>query len=139
MLSGMEQRINVITLVVPDVQRARRFYVEALGWTPSLEAEGILMIRVGEKLILSLWAADDAAREIGPVGRGGRLPFTLAHNVASPDQVDAVLEDAAAGGATVAGAQRRDWGGYSGYFDDPFGFTWEVAHNPYPIGDLTLP
>ena len=139
MLNTMEQRINVVTLVVADLGAARRFYVEALGWTPSLEAEGILMIRVGEKLVLSLWAEDDAAREIGPVIRGGRLPFTVAYNTSSPGEVDAVLAAAAAGGATVTNGERRDWGGFSGYFDDPCGFTWEVAYNPYPIGDVTLP
>lgn len=135
----MQQRINVVTLVVPDLGVARDFYLGALEWTPSLEAEGVLMIRVGERLILSLWSEDAAAHEIGPVSRGGRLPFTLAYNTASPEEVDTVLRTAAAGGATTTPAQRRQWGGYSGYFDDPCGFTWEVAHNPFPIGDVTLP
>jgi len=139
MLGAMEQRLNVVTLVVPDVQQARRFYVDALGWTPSLDADAVTMIRVGEKLILSLWAEADAEHEIGPVSRGGTLPFTLAYNTATEGEVDAVLAAAADGGATVRPAQRREWGGYSGYFDDPFGFTWEVAHNPFPIGDVTLP
>ena len=136
----MDQRINVVTLVVTDLAAARRFYVDALGWTPSMDAPEILMVRVGEKLILSLWAEHDAVRELGPVSRGGgRLPVTLAYNTSSPEEVDAVLDAAASGGATVRAAVRRDWGGYSGYFDDPCGFTWEVAHNPFPIGDVTLP
>ncbi len=76
--------------------------------------------------------------EIGEVARG-TLPFTLAHNVASPAEVDAVLNTARAAGASVSDAKQRDWGGYSGYFTDPDGFRWEVAFNPYPIGGVNLP
>ncbi len=97
------------------------------------------MIHVGSKLVLSLWAEAAAHGEIGPVTRGGTLPFTLAHNVAAPAEVDDVLATARAAGATVHPAQQRDWGGYSGYFVDPDGFRWEVAFNPHPIGGVTLP
>ena len=97
------------------------------------------MIHVGHKLVLSLWAESAARAEIGDVTRVGTLPFTLAHNVATPAEVDAVLETARAAGATVSGARQRDWGGYSGYFADPDGFRWEVAYNPHPIGDMKLP
>jgi uncharacterized glyoxalase superfamily protein PhnB len=57
---------------------------------------------------------------------------TLAHNVSSPQQVDAVLAEAGAAGATIGreGAQTF-WGGYSGIFLDPDGHPWEVAHNPF--------
>ena len=89
--------------------------------------------------MLSLWAEAAARREIGEVTRGGVLPFTIAHNVASPEEVDAVLETARAAGATVHSPEKRDWGGYSGYFTDPDGFRWEVAHNPHPIGGKSLP
>lgn len=136
----MEPRLNFVTLVVGDLERARRFYLEGLGWPAALEAGGeVVMVHVGEKLVLSLWAESAARAEIGEVVRGGTLPFTLAHNVASPAEVDAVLETARAAGATVHGATKRDWGGYSGYFSDPDGFRWEVAFNPYPIGGVTLP
>lgn len=129
-----------MTLVVSDLARARRFYIEGLGWPPAFEAGGeVVMIHVGEKLVLSLWAESAARSEIGEITRGGTLPFTLAHNVASPAEVDAVLETARAAGATVHAAQQRDWGGYSGYFTDPDGFCWEVAFNPHPIGGVTLP
>ena len=67
------------------------------------------------------------------------MPFTLAHNVATPEEVDKVLATAGAAGASVQEAQKRDWGGYSGYFVDPDGFRWEVAFNPHPIGGLQLP
>jgi catechol 2,3-dioxygenase-like lactoylglutathione lyase family enzyme len=136
----MEPRINFVTLVVSDLERARRFYLNGLGWTAALDAAGeVAMIRVGDKLVLSLWAESAARAEIGDVTRGGTLPFTLAHNVASPAEVDAVLKTARAAGATVHDAEQRDWGGYSGYFTDPDGFRWEVAFNPHPIGDMTIP
>lgn len=136
----MEPRLNFVTLVVADLDRARRFYLDGLGWTAALEAGGeVAMIHVGNELVLSLWAESAARAEIGEVTRGGTLPFTLAHNVASPAEVDAVLETARAAGATVHAAQQRDWGGYSGYFTDPDGFRWEVAFNPHPIGDVKLP
>lgn len=136
----MDQRLNFVTLVVSDLAASRRFYVDGLGWSPSLEApDEVAMIQVGEKLVLSLWSESYAIEEIGPVNRGGVLPFTLAYNTSSPAEVDQVLGVAAAAGATVKPARHRDWGGYSGYFSDPDGFYWEVAHNPHPIGDLRLP
>jgi len=136
----VEPRVNFVTLVVADLRRSRRFYLDGLGWTAAMEATGeIAMIHVGNKLVLSLWAESAARGEIGEVTRGGTLPFTLAHNVASPAEVDVVLETARAAGAIVYEAQERDWGGYSGYFTDPDGFRWEVAFNPHPIGDVRIP
>lgn len=136
----MEQRLNFVSLVVSDLERARRFYLDGLGWKVATEAAGeVAMILVGEKLVLSLWAESAARAEIGEVTRGGTLPFTLAHNVSSAAEVDAVLETARAAGARVHAASRRDWGGYTGYFIDPEGFRWEVAHNPTPIGNVTIP
>jgi predicted lactoylglutathione lyase len=136
----MQPRANFITLVVADLERSRKFYLDGLGWKAALEAQGeVVMIHIGEKLVLSLWAESAAAAEIGPVTRGGTLPFTLAHNVATPAEVDEVLATAAKAGAKVHAAVQRDWGGYSGYFTDPDNFRWEVAFNPHPIGGITLP
>lgn len=136
----VEPRLNFVTLVVADLDRARRFYAGGLGWSAAVDVpDEVVMIHVGDKLVLSLWAESAARGEIGEISRGGTLPFTLAHNVGSPAQVDAVLETARAAGATVHAAEQRDWGGYSGYFTDPDGFRWEVAHNPHPIGGMTLP
>lgn len=136
----MDPRLNLITLVVTDLDRARRFYLDGLGWTAALDVAGeVTMIHVGNQLVLSLWAEAAARAEIGEVTRGGTLPFTLAHNVASPEEVDAVLETARAAGAAVYDAENREWGGYSGYFTDPDGFRWEVAYNPHPIGGMKLP
>ncbi len=136
----MTPRVNFITLVVADLERARRFYLHGLGWQAALDVAGeVAMIHVGHKLVLSLWAEAEARSELGEVTRGGTMPFTLAHNVAAPAQVDEVLAAARAAGAQVHDAQQRDWGGYSGYFVDPDGFRWEVAFNPHPIGEVTLP
>jgi uncharacterized glyoxalase superfamily protein PhnB len=90
--------------------------------------------------MLSLWSEEGFESEVGPVRRGpGVVPLTLAHNVATEPEVDAVLELAASLGVETSGPQRRDWGGYTGYFADPDGFRWEIAVNPGEIGQLVLP
>ncbi|WP_125777553.1 VOC family protein [Antribacter gilvus] len=128
----MDQRISFVTLPVRDLEAARRFYVDGLGWRPRFEApDEVLMFQVGERLLLSLWDAAAFEEEVGPIARGtGVPPLTLAHNVASREDVDAVLSTARAAGAEVRDAQDRAWGGYSGYFADPDGFRWEIAWNP---------
>lgn len=137
----MDQRISFVTLAVDDVERSRAFYVDGLGWTPELLVpDEVLMLRAGERLVLSLWSLAEFEAEIGPVHRGGGVPpITLAHNVATEAEVDDVLALAASIGAEVHGPQQRAWGGYTGYFADPDGFRWEVATNPGEIGQLVLP
>ena len=137
----MQQRISFVTLAVADVAVIHRFYIEGLGWTAELYIPGeVLMIKAGEHLMLSLWAESGFEAEVGPIRRGvGNVPLTLAHNVRTEPEVDAILEEAAALGALVSPAQRRDWGGYTGYFADPDGFRWEIAVNPGPSGELVLP
>jgi uncharacterized protein len=125
----MEQRISLFTLAVQDLDASRRFYVDGLGWTPHLEVSGdVVMIRVGEHLLLSLWAASGFEAEVGPIRSGeGAVPVTIAHNVGTDAEVDEVLATADRAGARVWSAERREWGGYSGYFADPDGFRWEIA------------
>jgi len=137
----MEPRISFVTLAVRDLRTTRAFYVDGLGWTPELDVPGeVVMIRVGEHLILSLWDEAHFQAEVGSIGRGnGVPPFTLAHNVGTPEEVDAVLGDARTAGAEIGEAAQRDWGGYTGYFADPDGVRWEIAWNPAPIGQLVLP
>lgn len=136
---SMQQRVSFITLAVADVPRTRSFYVEGLGWRPLFEAEDVLMLPVADRLILSLWSVDGFASEIGEAPGSGLAPLTLAHNVASEAEVDAVLTEAGALGAPVWPARRRAWGGYSGYFADPDGFRWEIAVNPGSTGEYVLP
>lgn len=137
----MDQRLSFVTLAVADLERTRRFYLDGLGWSAELEVPGeVLMIRVGDRLILSLWSLDGFQAEVGPVRRGeGAVPVILSHNVASGAEVDEILELAASLGADVSPAERRAWGGYSGYFADPDAFRWEIAVNPDEIGQLVLP
>jgi catechol 2,3-dioxygenase-like lactoylglutathione lyase family enzyme len=137
----MEPRISFVTLSVHDLDASRRFYVDGLGWAPELDVPGeVVMIRVGEHLILSLWDEAHFEAEVGAIGRGtGVPPFTLAHNLATPEEVDAVLVEAESAGAEVGVAEQRDWGGYTGYFADPDGVRWEIAYNPDPIGRSVVP
>jgi hypothetical protein len=138
----MDQRISFVTLAVRDLDATRAFYVDGLGWTPALDVPGeVLMIKVGEHLLLSLWSEAGFEAEVGPISRGeGVVPITLAHNVRTRDEVDEALEVARKAGAEpVHAAQERDWGGYTGYFADPDGFRWEIAVNPGPIGQEVLP
>ena len=137
----MDPRLSFVTLAVPDLAAVRAFYVDGLGWPVELEADDeVVMIRVAERVVLSLWSEEGFEAEVGPVRRGeGLVPVTLAHNVASPAEVDAVLEQARRAGASfVSAGEPRSWGGYTGYFADPAGFRWEVAHNPGPIGQSVL-
>ncbi|MFG1927559.1 VOC family protein [Cryptosporangium sp. NPDC048952] len=141
----MEQKLNVLTLGVRDLDASRRFFVDGLGWKPHLDVPGeVIFLQVGHGFLLSLWDREAMAAEVGEFHRGGdALPITLAHNVDSDEEVTAVLDRAtAAGGSILVPATRRDWGGVSGYFADPDGFRWEVAHNPgltfSPDGTITF-
>jgi uncharacterized protein len=127
----MDQRVSVVTLGVADLDRARAFY-EALGWTsPSTPEDGVVFFP-GGGMVLALWSRSLLEEDSGVVDTGGWGGVTMAHNVRSPEEVDRVLEDAEAAGATIArrGASTF-WGGYSGLFVDPDGHPWEVAHNPF--------
>lgn len=122
--------MSLITLGVGDLGRARRFY-EALGWTTRAGPDDdVVFFRAG-CLVVALWErarlAEDSVVEDG----GGWGGVTLAHNVRSPREVEAVLGEAEAAGATIARPGGETfWGGYSGVFADPDGHRWEVAHNP---------
>ncbi len=127
----MEQRLSLITLGVADLDRSQRFY-EALGWKPGNDpAQGVIFFQC-PGMIVALWSRDQLAADSGidndPGGWGG---VTLAYNVRSPDEADAILDEARKGGGTIKreGAETF-WGGYSGLFHDPDGHPWEVAHNP---------
>jgi uncharacterized protein len=126
----MDQRVSLITLGVADLGRARSFY-EALGWTTGAKPEDDVVFFQAGGMIVALWDRGNLAEDTVVEDNGGWGGITLAHNVRSPQEVDAVLSAAAAVGATIArpGAETF-WGGYSGVFIDPDGHPWEVAHNP---------
>jgi hypothetical protein len=127
----VEPRVTVITLGVADLEHAREFY-ERLGWTSDAEPGAQIVFFQAGGLVVSLWDRDKLAEDSGVSDAGGWGGVTLAHNVGSPETVDAVLHAAAAAGASVVRpAAKTFWGGYSGVFTDPDGHPWEVAHNPY--------
>jgi predicted lactoylglutathione lyase len=127
----MEQRVSLVTLGVSDLDRAKHFY-EALGWqTGAAPSDDVVFFQAGG-LIVALWDRATLAEDSVTTDTGGWGGITLAHNVRSPEEVDAVLAEAEQAGATIgrAGA-KTSWGGYSGVFVDPDGHAWEVAHNPH--------
>jgi catechol 2,3-dioxygenase-like lactoylglutathione lyase family enzyme len=131
----VDQYVSFVTLAVRDRDASRRFYVDGLGWTPAFDDVDVIFFRVGPGLVLSLWDEAGFRAEVGEPSTGP-APMTLAHNVGSDEEVDAVLAAARAAGArAVHDAQRRGWGGYTGYFEDPDGFRWEVAHGPGELQD----
>ena len=129
----MKPRISIVTLGVSDLARARQFYVEGLGLpVRQPENDGVLFLQMGDT-VLALWSIHDLVEDAG-IERGpeGFRNFNLAHNVATKEEVDAVLAEAvAAGGTLVKAGGDAFWGGYTGYFADPDGYLWEVAWNPF--------
>jgi predicted lactoylglutathione lyase len=127
----VEQRLTLITLGVSDLSRSRAFY-EALGWKTGAEPDDDVVFFQAGSLVVALWSRESLAEDSCVTDSGGWGGVTLAHNVRSPAEVDAVLAEAEAAGADVPrhGAETF-WGGYSGIFVDPDGHPWEVAHNPH--------
>jgi uncharacterized protein len=126
----MDQRISLITLGYRDYRRARDFYA-AIGWTDAVAPDDEVVFFQANGMVFAIWDRAKLAEDSCMQDDGGWGGITLAYNVRSPEEVDAVLTEAEAAGATVprAGA-KTPWGGYSGLFVDPEGHPWEVAHNP---------
>ena len=129
----MKPHVTLITLGVADLDASIRFYRDGLGLPLNDSPDGIAFFATGSTM-LSLYPRDKLAEDITLTSAEGSgfTGFALAHNVESPEAVDATLAEAVAAGATlVKPGQKVFWGGYSGYFTDPDGFYWEVAHNPF--------
>ncbi len=117
----VEQRISLVTLGVKDLARARAFY-EALGWSGARQPDDEIVFFQAGGMVFGLWTS---------LGGHGAPGIELAHNVRSPEEVDALLAEAQRAGGTIKRpAARADRGGYTGAFADPEGYVWEVAHNP---------
>ena len=126
----MEQRVSLLTLGVRDLARARAFY-EALGWTTRAAPDDDVVFFQAGGMVVALWDRAQLAEDSGVEDSGGWGGMTLAHNVRSPGEVDAVIEEARAAGAGIVREPGETfWGGYSAAFTDPEGHPWEVAHNP---------
>ncbi|AZR59114.1 VOC family protein [Eikenella corrodens] len=130
----MEQHINYITLGVADLAESRRFYREVFGWQETADSnENIAFFQAGNALLLALFGKAALAHDAQiPEQSSGFPRFTLAHNVGSEAEVDALFAGFAAKNANIIKApQKAFWGGYSGYLADPDGFLWEIAFNPF--------
>jgi catechol 2,3-dioxygenase-like lactoylglutathione lyase family enzyme len=142
----VEPRVSLITLGVADLERSYRFYKDGLGLpTTGTPADGVVFFQTSGTT-LALYPYEDLARDVGPGWQEPRSRFTgisLAHNVRERHEVDAVLELAAAAGATIVKpAADTFWGGYGGYFADPDDYLWEVAWGAFEFnedGSLRVP
>jgi uncharacterized protein len=127
----VKPRISMITLGVRDLERSVRFYEAGLG-LPRMESPPEVAFFTLHGSWLALYGRESLAEDAGIPSEGsGFCGFTIAHNVESEAEVDAVMEQALSAGARlIREAQKVFWGGYSGYFADPDGFLWEIAYNP---------
>ena len=134
----MKPRITLITIGVDDLERSLRFYRDGLGLPTDgvvgqeFEYGAVVFIELQAGLRLALWPRKSIAHdtELSPDTKSP-IEFTLAHNVNSKPEVDAVMDQAKTAGAVIVKpAHDTFWGGYSGYFQDPDGHLWEVAWNP---------
>lgn len=134
----MKARITVITLGVDDLERSLRFYRDGLGFKTEgiigkeFEQGAVAFFDLQPGLKLAIWPRMSLSQDSGlPLTSPSPVEFTLGHNVASQDEVNAVMEQAKnAGAVIVKPAQETFWGGYAGYFQDPDQHLWEVVWNP---------
>ncbi len=137
------QRVTLITLGVADLDRSKAFY-GALGWVPTREMPGEVVFYQINGMALGFFGLGPLAKDQGrPDATLGTGAMTLAQNFNTEPDVDAAFATALAAGATALKAPEKVfWGGYSGYYADPDGHVWEVAHNPFwelnADGSLTL-
>ncbi|PLW75785.1 VOC family protein [Cohaesibacter celericrescens] len=142
----MEARISLVTLGVKDLERSVAFYRDGLGWETAYEVgQGVAFFKT-KGTVFALYPIDQLAEEVPDTDfkpTAGPCGITLAHNCRERSEVDVALDLAAKAGAVIKkpGADTF-WGGYSGYFSDPDGYLWEVAHGAFPLdkdGHLVLP
>jgi uncharacterized protein len=134
----MQPRLTFITLGVADLDKSKRFYNDVLGWKPFQDNGGIVMYELNG-MILSLFPQHELMEDaqVTPLDppEGGKTPaprFTLAQCLRSPEEVDALFADLKKHSVTITKEPVKVfWGGYSGYFADPDGHLWEIAHNPF--------
>lgn len=143
----MEPRISLITLGVADLDRSLRFYRDGLGLPTTWDAaKGVIFFKTSGT-VLALYPFEALAKDVGDhwadEKRSRFTGISLAHNVRTKEEVDRLLTQAKQAGATIEKpAQNTFWGGYAGYFSDPDGYLWEIAHGAFPIredGSLEIP
>lgn len=141
----MKPRLSVITLSVRNLEQAVRFYRDGLGWTTDgivgteFDHGAVAFFDLQAGLRLALWPRASLAHDTGmgmDLDASTSPSFTLGHNVRTQEEVDSVMAQALAAGATIIKqAQPTFWGGYAGYFSDPDGHLWEVVWNPQWLQD----
>lgn len=129
----MKQNLNIITLGVRSLENTMKFYKDGLGWKPSEKSQGDIVFFNMNGLILSFYPRELLAEDAGvELNTAGRSMFSFAYNTKSEAEVDEILKKVENLGAKIAKkAAKVFWGGYSGYFEDPDGYLWEVAFNPF--------
>lgn len=127
----MKPRISMLTLGVRHLEESIRFYEQGLGF-PRMESPPEVAFFTLNGSWLALYGRESLAEDAGVRSEGtGFSGFAIAHNLESEQAVDDAMSQAVEAGAKlVKPAQKAPWGGYSGYFADPDGYLWEVAHNP---------
>lgn len=131
----MDQQLNFVTLGVTDLARSKQFYLEGLGWTPTMDIDEVCFIQVAPGVLLALFGAEDLVADVGVgVAAEHAAPATervsFAHNVDSAAEVDAAVDRVEAAGGIVLKAPQETFFGYHAYVADPDGFRWEIAYNP---------
>jgi catechol 2,3-dioxygenase-like lactoylglutathione lyase family enzyme len=134
----MKPRITLVTLGVDDLERAVAFYRDGLGFRTKgivgteFEHGAVAFFELQPGLQLALWPRASIAHDTGlPTSPRSATELTIGHNVRSPEEVDAAMEQAKRAGARIVKpAGKTFWGGYAGYFQDPDDHLWEVAWNP---------
>jgi uncharacterized protein len=134
----MKPRITLITLGVDDLERSLAFYRDGLGLATEgivgkeFEHGAVVFFDLQGACKLALWPRKSLAHDAKlPVGPPSTTEFSIAHNVSSKEEVDAVMEEARKAGAVIVKpAQDTFYGGYAGYFQDPDHHLWEIAWNP---------
>lgn len=125
----MDLRVDIVTLAVPDLAAAHRFYADGVGWEPAFAVPGeVTFFRAGGGRMVALYGRADLAADIGT---GEAPPFDLGHLCDDDAGVDEVVGAmVSAGGVILKEPQRAEWGGYHAYVQAPDGTVWEIAHNP---------
>jgi len=128
----VKQSLSFVTLGVGDLDAARRFYRDGLGWTPTLDIDEVVFFQVAPGVVLALWGADDLAGDVGAGPAQHGTAVALACNVESAEEVHAAVERWRAAGGEVLKepAPTTHFGGMQAYVADPEGFRWEIAWNP---------
>ena len=110
----MKPRITLLTLGVDDLEKAVHFYRDGLG----LKTDGIVgqefeygavaFFDLENGLKLALWPrksiAHDSGLERSPTST---TEFTIGHNVSSKEEVDVIMKQATAAGATLLNQQKK--------------------------------